>query len=86
MITKEMIDRINQLAKKKKTEGLTEAEEKEQKQLYRQYIDAFKENLRAQLDMIEIVDTDKKEVKKIEEEVETLEETLAERESKIKLN
>ena len=86
MITKEMIDRINQLAKKKKTEGLTEAEEKEQKQLYKQYIDAFKENLRAQLDMIEIVDTDKKEVKKIEEEVETLEETLAERESKIKLN
>lgn len=86
MITKEMIDRINQLAKKKKEGCLTEAEEKEQKQLYRQYIDAFKANLKAQLDMIEVVDSDKEEVEKIEEEVEALEETLEEREEKIKLN
>ena len=51
-----MIDRINELAKKKKTEGLSEEEAAEQKVLYREYIDAFKANLKAQLEMIEIVD------------------------------
>ena len=61
MITQEMIDRINQLARKKKTEGLTEEEKKEQKILYRKYIDAFKENLRFQLDMIEVVESEKQE-------------------------
>ena len=55
-ITQEMIDRINELARKKKAEGLTEEEAAEQKVLYREYIDAFKANLKAQLDMIEIVD------------------------------
>lgn len=52
MITKEKIDRINQLAKKKKTESLSEEELAEQKKLYREYIDSFKDNLRFQLDMI----------------------------------
>ena len=55
-ITPEMIDRINELAKKKKAEGLTEEEAAEQKVLYREYIDAFKANLRAQLEMIEVVE------------------------------
>ena len=52
MITKEKIERINELARKKKSEGLTAEEAAEQKKLYREYIDAFKENLRFQLDMI----------------------------------
>lgn len=56
MITKDMIDRINWLSRKKKSEGLTEEEQAEQKVLYRQYIDAFKANLKSQLDLIEIVD------------------------------
>ena len=55
-ITQEMIDRINELAKKKKAEGLTEEEAAEQKVLYREDIDAFKANLRAQLEMIEVVE------------------------------
>ena len=39
MITKEKIARINQLAAKKKSEeGLTAAEEKERKQLHKEYI------------------------------------------------
>ena len=59
MITKEQIDRINQLARKSKTpEGLTEAEKAEQQLLRRQYIDAFKANLKWQLDNIEFVDED----------------------------
>ena len=56
MITDDMIQRINTLAHKKKTIGLTEEELNEQRILYREYIDAFKANLRSQLDMIEIVD------------------------------
>ena len=51
--------------------------------LYREYIDAFKDNLKAQLEMIEVVDEDKKEVEKIEEEVAELEETLSESEAKL---
>ena len=82
-ITQEMIDRINQLAKKKREEGITEEEAAEQKVLYREYIDAFKANLKAQLEMIEVVDDDKSEVKNIEEEVEELEETLTESENKM---
>ena len=83
MVTKEQIDRINVLAKKKKTEGLTEAEQAEQKVLYRAYIDAFKATLRAQLENIEIIDDDTQEVEKIEEEVEALEETLQESENRL---
>ena len=71
-----------ELAKKKKAEGLTAEEQEEQKVLYRAYIDAFKANLKAQLETIEIVDDDKKEVAKIESEVEELEETLEESEEK----
>ena len=56
MITQEMIDRINVLSRKKRTEGLTEEEQAEQKALYKEYIAAFRANLKSQLDMIEIVD------------------------------
>ena len=55
-ITQEMIDRINELSRKKKTEGLTEEEQAEQKE----YIAAFRANLKSQLDNIEIVDGDPK--------------------------
>ena len=48
------IDRINELARKKKTVGLTEAELNEQARLRRQYIDEFKENLKATLDQVYI--------------------------------
>lgn len=56
MITQEMIDRINELARKKKTEGLTTKEQEEQKVLYKEYLAAFRKNFKAQLDNIEIVD------------------------------
>lgn len=45
------IDRINELARKAKTpEGLTPEETSERAVLRREYIDAFKNNLTAQLD------------------------------------
>lgn len=50
------IDRINALAKKSKTEGLTEEEKQEQAVLRREYIDAVKASLCANLDNTYLVD------------------------------
>lgn len=43
------VDRINFLARKAKTEGLTEEEKVEQAKLRRAYIDSIKANIRASL-------------------------------------
>lgn len=51
---KKDIDRINELARKKKTVGLTVSETEEQARLRRQYLDEFKENLKATLDQVYI--------------------------------
>ncbi len=53
---KEKIDRINELAKKSRGEGLTDLEKEEQAKLRREYIDAIKSNFRATLENIEFVD------------------------------
>ena len=50
------LDRINELAKKAKTEGLTEAEAAEQKVLRAEYIAAYRRSLRAQLENMVLVD------------------------------
>ncbi|MDE5752970.1 MAG: DUF896 domain-containing protein [Oscillospiraceae bacterium] len=52
----ELIDRINQLAKKAKSEGLTPEELEEQKQLRDQYRLAFRRNLTNQLEHTYIMD------------------------------
>ena len=44
------VKRINELARKSKAEGLTDAEKEEQAALRRAYVDSVKANLRAQLD------------------------------------
>jgi uncharacterized protein YnzC (UPF0291/DUF896 family) len=56
MLSKEKLDRINFLANKKKTEGLTEAEKAEQQELRQEYLKNFRKSFRNQLDNIEIVD------------------------------
>ena len=66
MITQDMIDRINELARKAKAEGLTDEEIEERDILRKEYIAAFRQNLKAQLDMIKIVDS----VEEIEQEIE----------------
>ena len=48
-MTKEKIARINELAHKSKTTGLTEAEKAEQQALRKEYIEDMKTRLRAQL-------------------------------------
>lgn len=46
------IDRINELARKAKAEGLTEAETAERQKLREEYIAAYRASLRSQLDNI----------------------------------
>jgi uncharacterized protein YnzC (UPF0291/DUF896 family) len=50
--------RINELAKKSKTVGLTPAETAERQILRKEYIESFKGNLKATLDSVVIVDKD----------------------------
>ena len=50
------IDRINELARKAKAEGLTEAETRERALLRREYIDSVVGNLKGQLDNTYVVD------------------------------
>lgn len=52
------IARINELYRKSKAEGLTESEKKEQQILRREYVEAFKQNLRGQLNNISIKEKD----------------------------
>ncbi|MDQ8733756.1 DUF896 domain-containing protein [Paenibacillus sp. LHD-38] len=57
-----IIERINELARKNKSEGLTDAEIAERDELRKQYLTNFKNNFRQQLETIEIVD-DKDNIK-----------------------
>lgn len=52
------IDRINFLARKAKAEGLTPDEKAEQQTLRAEYIAAYRQNLKAQLDNMVLVDQD----------------------------
>jgi uncharacterized protein YnzC (UPF0291/DUF896 family) len=52
------IDRINELARKKKAEGLTPAELEEQAALRAEYIAGFRASLTAQLDNTVLMDPD----------------------------
>ncbi len=70
----EMIKRINELAKKKREQGLTQEEQKEQKELYKKYLASFRSNIEKQLDNTDVEFPDGKVVpfkeaaKKIEKE------------------
>lgn len=55
---KAKIDRINELYKKSKAEGLTDAEKKEQDLLRKEFVADVKKNLTAQLNNIDIQNED----------------------------
>ena len=57
-MTDEKIARINALAKKAKTEGLTDAEKKEQQELRAEYVADFRKSLKAQLDHTVVINPD----------------------------
>lgn len=55
---KRKMERINELAKKSREEGLSEAERLEQKVLRQEYVDAFRQSLTSQLDRVVLVEKD----------------------------
>ena len=57
-MNEEKIARINELSKKSKAEGLTEAEKQEQAILRQEFIASFRKNLKSQLDNIDVVNPD----------------------------
>ncbi len=57
-MTNEKIARINELARKSKTTGLTEAEKAEQRALRQEYVADVKASLRAQLNNTSIQEPD----------------------------
>ncbi|HBS58236.1 MAG TPA: hypothetical protein DEA44_03105 [Firmicutes bacterium] len=56
MITKELIERLNFLARKQKTDGLSEEEKSEQQKLRCLYIDCIKGRVKDTLDRVKFVD------------------------------
>jgi uncharacterized protein YnzC (UPF0291/DUF896 family) len=56
LITPELLARINELARKKRTVGLTEEELAEQKELYKIYLAAIRGQVTSLLESIEFVD------------------------------
>ena len=57
-MNEEKIGRINELSRKSKAEGLTEEEKQEQTILRQEFIASFRNNLKAQLDNIDVVNPD----------------------------
>ena len=69
-ISKELINEINRLAHKSKTEGLTDEEKIKQQKLRKEYITAFKSGFKAQLQTIKVVDANGNDItpKKLKDE------------------
>ena len=57
-MNQQKIDRINELYRKSKAEGLTEAENTEQDLLRKEFVANVRGNLKAQLDQIDIQNPD----------------------------
>lgn len=64
MITPELLARINELARKKRTVGLSTEEAAEQKKLYDIYLAAIREQVTGLIENIEFADAPNKPVKK----------------------
>lgn len=53
-MTQDLIEKINALAKKKKEEGLTQEEQKLQKELYKEYLTQFRSGFKKQLQNVDV--------------------------------
>lgn len=56
------LQRINELAKKKKEKGLTEKEAKEQSKLRKAYLDSFREKFKQQIESTRVIDPEGNDV------------------------
>ena len=56
------IDRINELARKKKEHGLTNEEAKEQTKLRRQYLEEFRKGFKQQIENTKVIDPEGNDV------------------------
>ena len=67
---KDLIKKINELARKSKTVGLTELEKEEQQKLRQEYIAVFRGNMKETLMTVKVVDEEGKDVtpEKLKEE------------------
>lgn len=54
MEMQELLSEINALAKKKREEGLTDEEQKRQKELYAIYLKGFRQQVRQRLDNVDV--------------------------------
>lgn len=59
---KKLINRINELYHKKKSIGLTEAEEKERKELHQEFIKNFRAGFKRDVENLVIIDKNGKEI------------------------
>ena len=62
-MTQKDIDRINELARKSKTAGLTQEEKNEQSRLRKEYLKGIRASLEAQLDNVYFVEADGSQTK-----------------------
>ncbi|MBQ8056758.1 MAG: DUF896 domain-containing protein [Ruminococcus sp.] len=53
-MTQDLLEKINVLAKKKKEEGLTQEEQKLQKELYKEYLTQFRSGFKKQLQNVDV--------------------------------
>lgn len=62
MLSKEKINRINELANKSKTTGLSIEEAKEQTSLRKEYLETFRSSMRDTIEHVKIVDPEGNDV------------------------
>ena len=65
MITAELVTRINELARKKRTAGLSAAETEEQAKLRRIYLNDIRGQLKSTLDRVHVIDNPVSQGKKL---------------------
>ncbi|GEN49887.1 DUF896 family protein [Alkalibacterium pelagium] len=62
MLEKKKLDRINELVRKERSEGLSQEEKDEQKSLREEYIQAFRSGMKNQIEGMKVVDPDGNDV------------------------
>lgn len=69
MLSPEIIERINELANKKKSEGLTETEKREQIKLREEYLSVVRKRIKHHIERMKIIDSEGNDItpKKLKE-------------------